>query len=158
MNTDFRLSPMNLTQDKTLFLRCYRAAWICAHGSLLGFDEQAVLMGAASRAYTSSRALQKLVVHGQFAGILALDEKRETKKGLLWISFLFIEEKYRKQGWGRILIEAAADRGRELGRKELQLCVSRTNSALGFYDKLGFTVCGTEPGAAEELLKLHKII
>ncbi len=155
MNTDFRMEPMDLEAERDLFLRCYRAAWICAHGSLLGFHEPSILEGARIRAASSPKALQKLTLGGKFGGILALDERRGRELGLCWLSFLFVEDSLRRQGLGRLLIDAAAKRARELGRKELQLCVARTNPALGFYEKLGFTVCGTEPGAIEPLLKLH---
>ena len=150
-----RWSPFDLEAETALFLRCYRSAWLCAHGSLLGFEENATLMGARYRASTSPKALQKLTVGEQFGGILALDERRGKRQGICWISFLFVEEKFRRQGLGRVLIGAAAERAKELGREELQLCAAKNNPALGFYEKLGFTVCGTEPGALEPLLKLR---
>lgn len=155
MNEDFRLSSFDLQKEKVLFLRCYRAAWICAHGNLVGFHENSTLEGAAYRASTSSKALQKLTVGDRFAGILALDERRGKEQGFCWISFIFVEDTLRKQGVGRYLIQSAKARAIELGRKELQLCVAKTNPALGFYEKLGFTVCGSEPGAIEPLLRLH---
>lgn len=155
MNEDFRLSAFDLQAEKTLFLRCYRAAWLCAHGSLAGFHERSVLEGAAYRASTSPKALQKLTLQGRFAGLLALDERRGRAQGYCWISFLFVEDSLRRHGLGRFLIAAAAERARELGRRELQLCTARGNPALGFYEKLGFTVCGTEPGALEPLLRLR---
>ena len=155
MNDDFRLMPLDLDRDKALFLRCYRSTWIAAHGSLLGFNEKATLEGARYRAATSPKALQKLTVGGEFAGILALDERRGRQKGICWVSFLFVEEKHRQRGIGKYLIRTAMERGKELGRAELQLCTAKTNPALGFYDKLGFTVCGTEEGALEPLLVLR---
>ena len=155
MNAVFSFSSFDLEAEQALFLRCYRAAWLCAHGSLLGFSEKATLEGARCRASTSPKALQKLTVDGAFGGILALDERRGKRQGICWISFIFVEDQLRRQGLGRALIRAAADRARELGRSELQLCVARTNPALAFYDALGFTVCGTEPGALEPLLKLR---
>ena len=155
MNGDFRLKAMDLSREKALFLRCYRAAWIAAHGSLLGFHEKTVFESACYRAASSQKALQKLTVNGNFGGILALDERRGRNEGICWVSFLFVEEKMRRQGLGRFLICAAMERGKELGRTELQLCTARTNPALGFYEKLGFSVCGTEEGALEPLLVLR---
>ncbi len=158
MNVDFTLTPLDLEADQALFLRCYRSAWLCAHGSLLGFSDKATLEGARYRAATSSKALQKLSVNGAFGGILALDERRGRNEGSCWISFIFVEDSLRRKGLGRILINAAAERAGELGRNQLQLCVARTNPALGFYERLGFTVCGTEPGAIEPLLKLRLML
>lgn len=155
MNRDFRLEPMDLDKEKELFLRCYRAAWLCAHGSLLGFSNKSTLEGARYRSATSPHALQKLTVDGNFAGILALDEGRGRLQGYCWISFLFVEDTLRKQGLGRFLIQAALHRAKELGRGEIQLCVAPSNPAIGFYEKLGFTLCGHEPGAIEPLLILH---
>ena len=151
MNEDFRLMPMDPDRESALFLRCYRAAWLCAHGSLLGFSESSTLEGARYRASSSPRALQKLTIGGEFAGILALDERRGRQQGYCWVSFLFVEEKFRRQGVGKYLLRAAMERGIELGRQELRLCAAKTNPAMGFYEKLGFTVCGTEPGALEPL-------
>lgn len=155
MNGNFVLQAFDLDAESALFLRCYRAAWLCAHGSLLGFAEKATLEAARYRAASSPKALQKLTLDGEFAGLLALDERRGKREGYCWLPFLFVEEKYRRRGLGRALIEAAAVRAKELGRTELRLCVARNNPALEFYGKLGFTVCGTEPGALEPLLVLR---
>ena len=154
MNGNFHLTTLDLEREKQLFLRCYRAAWLCAHGSLLGFNEKATLEGARYRASTSPKALQKLTISGEFAGILALDERRGRGEGFCWVSFLFVEERFRRQGVGQYLIRAAMERGKELGRGSLRLCAAKTNPAMGFYERLGFTVCGTEEGALEPLLVL----
>ena len=155
MNENFHLVTLDLDREKALFLRCYRGAWIAAHGSLVGFSEQATMKGARYRASASPGALQKLTIGGEFAGILALDERRGQREGFCWVSFLFVEEKFRRQGVGKYLLCAAMERGKELGRGELRLCAAKTNPAMGFYEKLGFTVCGTEPGVVEPLLILR---
>ena len=151
MNENFRLVPLDLEREKALYLRCYRSAWIAAHGSLVGFHEQTIMEGSLYRASSSPQALQKLTIGDEFGGILALDERRGRREGICWVSFLFVEEKFRRQGVGTYLIRAAMERGTELGRTELQLCAAQTNPAMGFYEKLGFTVCGREPGATGPL-------
>lgn len=155
MNENFHLVTLDLDREKALYLRCYRSAWIAAHGSLVGFHEPTIMEGSLYRASSSPRALQKLTVGDEFGGILALDERRGRREGFCWVSFLFVEEKFRRQGVGRYLICAAMERGKELGRKELQLCAAKSNPAMGFYEKLGFTVCGREPGVLEPLLVLR---
>jgi GNAT superfamily N-acetyltransferase len=48
------------------------------------------------------------------------------------------------KGYGKILINAVADKTREAGKALLELNVNRHNNAKSFYEKMGFTVACNE--------------
>lgn len=150
-----RFASFDLDENRELFLCCYADTWQLAHGSLEGFDSESIYRSSFIRAAASPEALLGMWSGQEFLGLLAFDERRGRKDRLLWISFLYIVPEHRKEGLGRLLIERAVRRARDLGRTELQLCTARGNSALSFYEALDFRVCGTEPGALEPLLKLR---
>ena len=156
VNYDLRYAPLDTKKDKELYLRCYRDAWLSAHGSLRGFDERACWRGAVLRAADSPEALTAAWRGEDFAGILALDERRGAERGIGWIAFLYVAEELRGHHCGIQLIGTAATRYRALGRKCLRLTVAPSNPALGFYRWAGFTQAGTEPGAVEPLLVMER--
>lgn len=157
-DSNLRFERMDVEKERRRFLDCYEDAWLCAHGSLLGFDEMACWLGAVCRAKSSERAVQSAWKGEDFAGILALDELRGEQHGYGWVSFLYLRPEMRGEGMGIQLVGEAVSRFRELGRKRLRLCTAANNPALGFYEHLGFVRCGTEPGALEPLLLLEKEI
>ena len=145
--------------DREVYLRCYGEAWELAHATREGFDAERTWLWALWRAGVSDQAVRMAYFpDGRFAGILALDEKRSAADGVLWVSFLFVEGTERGTGLGRALLGAAEARARELGRSRLALCTAKMNSALRFYEHLGFLRTGTEPGALEALIVLEKEI
>ena len=54
------------------------------------------------------------------------------------------------------MMEKAASRYAAMGRRSLRLTVAPGNSALAFYEKLGFRRVGAEPGALEDLYVMDK--
>ena len=92
----------------------------------------------------------------EFAGLIALDERRGAREGVGWISFCYLAPAFRGRGLGVQLLGAAVSRCRELGRERLCLSVARDNPALGVYERWGFRPSGTEPGALEPLLRMEK--
>ena len=153
---DLRYTPFDTKTGKELYLRCYRDAWRTAHGSLRGFDENACWRGAVLRAADSPAALTAAWRDEDFAGILALDERRGAGRGIGWIAFLYIVPELRRHRCGIQLIGTAAARYRALGRRCLRLTVAPSNPALGFYRWAGFAEADTEPGALEPLLVMEK--
>lgn len=150
-----RYEPFDLENGRELYLACYRDAWCLAHGSLEGFDEDACWRGALLRAADSPEALLAAYRHETFTGILALDERRGRAAGKGWISFCYITPESRGIRCGIQLIGTAVARYRSLGRKSLCLTVAPSNPARGFYEHVGFTAVGTEPGAVEPLLVME---
>jgi probable phosphoglycerate mutase len=160
-----RYEPYDLENGRELYLRCYRDAWQIAHGSLTGFDEDACWRGAVARAVDSPESLLAAYRGPNFAGILALDERRGRSSGKGWISFCYITPENRGCRFGIQLIGSAVARYRALGRKSLCLTVAQGNPARGFYEKAGFVVKTTEvlaipvanrPGGLAQLLETLK--
>lgn len=148
---DLRYTPFDTENGKELYLRCYRDAWQTAHGSLAGFDAAACWNGALFREHEAPGSLTAAWLGEEFAGILALDEKRGARSGIGWIGFCYIVPERRGKGGGAQLIGCAVSRYRALGRRVLRLTVAPENPALGFYEALGFARVGTERGAREDL-------
>ncbi len=153
---DLRYTPFDVKNGKELYLRCYRDAWRAAHGSLRGFDEYSCWQGAVFRSKDSPAALTAAWRDEEFAGVLALDERRGADRGVGWIAFLYVEPELRGHRCGIQLVGTAAARYRELGRRCLRLTVAPSNPALGFYRWAGFSRVDTEPGAVEPLLVMEK--
>ena len=56
-----------------------------------------------------------------------------------WINYLAVAPEYRRQGFGRRMIDAAEVRLRELGCPKINLQIRRSNAqAVNFYRSLGF--------------------
>jgi ribosomal protein S18 acetylase RimI-like enzyme len=64
-----------------------------------------------------------------------------------WLEDLFVSESARGGGHGRALVEAAFDSARARGCRRMELDVNEQNeSALCFYESLGFTMQPKPPG------------
>ena len=118
--------------------------------------ESACWQGAALRAKDSPAALTAAWRDEDFAGVLALDERRGAGRGIGWIAFLYVTPEFRGHRCGIQLIGTAAARYRARGRRCRRLTVAPSNPALGFYRGAGFTQADTEPGAVEPLLVMEK--
>ena len=150
-----RFVPMDPAQYPGLYLACYRNAWQGAHGSLAGFNETACRLAVLDRARKHpGSVLEVRGADGEFAGFLAMDDRRDKKAG--WIVFLYVPEELRGRGIGRAMLEESASRYTAMGRRVLRLTVAPGNSALAFYEKLGFCRIGSEPGALEDLYVMEK--
>lgn len=89
------------------------------------------------------------------------DTDMETKIGVLWYSVnteidraylyhIYIEEAYRKKGYGTRVLEELQIRVKELGMNSLALSVFGSNdAAVNLYKKLGYTTSS---------ISMHKII
>jgi diamine N-acetyltransferase len=108
----------------------------------LPFDEQAV-----------AAVWEQFLRHGEFgrAWLLCIDNKPvgyviltlgfsfEYRGQEAFIDELYVEEGYRRQGFGQRAMEFAAERARSLGVNVIHLEVDRTNvAALELYRRLGY--------------------
>lgn len=60
---------------------------------------------------------------------------------------LHLHQKYRKKGYGRILLNAMIERSRDMGLKNLIAGISRDNTgSLAFFDKMSFKMVGIFEG------------
>ena len=146
--------PYDFAEGKERYLACYRDAWRGAHGSLAGFNETACALAAADRIRRDPGSLLEVRLGDRFAGILAMDDRRERRSG--WIAFCYVAKELRRRGVGRAMISRAEERYAAMGRRYLRLTVAPANPALAFYEKLGFRRAGTEPGATEDLYVMEK--
>ena len=152
---DLWFEPFDVRKGRELYLSCYRDAWRQAHGDLQGFDPEACWRGAVVRAGDSPAALTAARRGEDFAGVLALDERRGSGQGIGWIAFLYVIPELRRRRCGAQLMGEAVARFRSLGRRAVRLTVARGNPALEFYKRIGFVSVGTEPGAVEPLLVME---
>ncbi len=152
---DLRYRPFDPDRDTELYLDCYRDAWRTAHGSLEGFDAEGCRLHALYRSIDAPGSLSIALLENEFAGVLALDERRGKKDGIGWISFLYVVPELRRHHCGIQLIGTAVMRFRALGRTSMRLTVAPENPAVGFYEKEGFRRVGTAPGALGELLVME---
>ncbi|MBR6114785.1 MAG: GNAT family N-acetyltransferase [Oscillospiraceae bacterium] len=148
--------PFDMRGGKARYLACYRDAWRIAHGSLSGFDENACWNGARTRAAESPESVMEMRRNGEFAGILALDDRRGAWRGYGWIAFFYVAPPLRGRGLGRAMLDRAEEHFAALGRRAVRLTVAPGNPALGFYERTGFVRAGTEPGALEPLYVMEK--
>ena len=148
-----RFVPFDFVGGRERYLACYRDAWRIAHGSLAGFNETACWLAAAERGTKYPGSLLEVRWEDDFAGVLAMDDRREKKTG--WIVFCYVTEAYRRRGIGRAMLQRAAERYAAMGRRALRLTVAPGNPAVGFYERLGFRRVGSESGALEVLFVME---
>ena len=153
-----RFVPYDLENGRERYLDCYRDTWRIAHGSLNGFDAEAAWDTAARRGSQDPGSVLTALAGEEFAGVLAMDDRRGRFTGRGWIAFLYLCPEYRGMGLGRQLMDEAERHFKALGRKVLRLTVARDNPAVGFYRALGFRRTGWTPGALEDLMVMEKRI
>ena len=151
-----RLEAMNPSAEKELYCRCYENTWMASHGNLKGYIPSIYLSSAKTHATLDPGSVMKLILDGQFAGIIELDPERGAKEGSGWISLLYVEPAFRDRRLGMQLIGHAVAWSRRRDRSKLQLHVSETNeTALAFYKQAGFTIAEKEAGVGGDLYRME---
>lgn len=95
--------------------------------------------------FLSSDRLHEMFLNGEYRMLLATENDRivgaiSLRNGNL-LSLLFVRDEVQSRGVGRALIESLCGRLQETGVKSL--VVKAAPGAVGFYEKCGFTACGT---------------
>lgn len=154
--SNLRIEPMDLEQDAELYCECYADSWRAAHGSLIGFASTPYLESAKRMAARDSAYVSKFYYGEEFAGIVELDPELMSYLGSGWLSFCYLTPKFRHQGYGAQLVGQAVSVFRKQGRSNLRLHVAQTNeSAIRFYEKLGFRHISTDKGMICPLLLME---
>jgi ribosomal protein S18 acetylase RimI-like enzyme len=106
-----------------------------------GFDEgvfRTVLLGAARKNPDCIRVLE---ADGKAVGYVWLKVMRTSVGTFGRVQHVFVEDKFRKRGLGKKLMESAEEYLRSRGIKKMKLSVTATNeTALSFYEELGYKV------------------
>ena len=133
------LYPMDPSEEKKLYIDCYRDAWISVHGDALDFNGSFYWKRAIEHHKAHPEAVMKAYAGPDFAGLVDLDPQHSAEEGVGWISLCYLRPEFRGQHLGVQLIGHAIVTYRDLGRKVLRLNVSKKNTtAIGFYTRFGF--------------------
>ena len=153
-----RDEPFNPEDDPELYSACYRDAWQEAHGgSLIGYDEDAILRAALEHHQTYPGAIRKFYLDEKFAGLIDCNVNHGAHAGYGWISLLYLTKEFRGKGYGVQLLARAIVLYKQLGRLSIRLHTAASNTnALAFYQREGFSLLQTEPAASGTLLLMEK--
>jgi predicted N-acetyltransferase YhbS len=78
---------------------------------------------------------------GKLAGVAILDNKFIGRdKNQLQLKFLHISRDHRGQGLGKKLFQAAGEKARELGAKQMYISATPSENTVNFYMRLGAVV------------------
>ena len=116
-------------------------------------------IASAKRHYAADKRaiLKAFRSDGELAGIIETDPERSKGASVGWVSLVYIKEPLRGMGLGTQLIGRAITNYEMLGREKVRLHVSSENEkAISFYENLGFTVLGSEPGSGAPLYLMEK--
>ena len=135
--------PLDPNSEGELYKEFYAASWRAAHGDLKGFNAETYLASARLHYAADKRAILKAYrSNGELAGLVETDPERSKGAGIGWVS---------------LVIGRAITNYEMLGREKIRLHVSSKNvNAVRFYENLGFTVLGSEPGAGAPLYLMEK--
>ena len=150
--------PLDPNREPELYTELYAASWKAVHGDLKGFYPDTYLASAKRHFAADGHAILKgFRSDGELAGIIETDPERSKGALVGWVSLVYIKEQLRGMGLGTQLVGRAITNYEMLGREKLRLHVSSENAAaIKFYEGLGFTVLGSEPGAGAPLYLMEK--
>lgn len=155
-SSGLRFLPLDLEENKDLYLDCYGDAWRDAHGSEHGFDRKRYAAAAGAR-HVNSGTLMRALRGEEFVGLLELDEHRGASEGAGWVSLCYVVPAQRGRQFGIQLMGQAASYFRRRGRSSLRLTVAEDNEqAAGFYRHIGFSEVGQADGALGRLLVMER--
>ena len=146
-------------EESEYYTRCYRDAWLCAHGSEQGFRPEVYLKRASAHHAFDREAVLKILDGEESVGLMDLDTEKGKERGIGWISLLYLREDYRGRGCGIQLLGRALEAYERRGRRAVQLTVAQENTpAVAFYEKNGFHRISAEKGAGGVLLLMERIL
>lgn len=141
------------------FLQAQRETRLRLYGASERSEEEALLKRAQERAKEHPECTLCAMLEDQRMGILHMDLDRDADKGTGHISFCYINEGYRRRGFGVQLLGQAVATYRPLGRNYLRLhCAPNNEMAQHFYRRYGFYKAGEHLGSCGSVDLLEKYI
>jgi N-acetylglutamate synthase-like GNAT family acetyltransferase len=138
------------TTDVEAILQIAHQTWWPTYEPLLGKEQVAYMLGELYTAGKITRQIEEKLqtfllltedgVPVAFAAYSPHDEDAEIYK----LHKLYCLPVTQGKGYGKILINAVADKTKEAGKGTLDLNVNRYNNAKSFYEKMGFAVVREE--------------
>ena len=151
--------PVDLEQDRDLYLSARKDAWQSAHGADAPFDEAGCLTAAREHQNQSPRNLSFAMAGDQVVGVLELDSHRDEESQAGCIVFSYIVPEMRERNLGVQLIGEAVSCFRPLGRSKLRLhCAPCDREQQDFLRRYGFEKAGEEQTSPVFLDILEKSI
>ena len=151
--------PLDMSQERELYLEARREAWHTVHGDGPYFDGEGFLRDARDHLQRTPWGGPCAMQGDRVAGIVQLDPERYAQDNAGYIPFCYIMPDLRAKGLGVQLIGQAVSIYRPLGRDKLRLrCATYNTPAQHFYAKYGFYKIGEEQGSRVPLDILEKYI
>lgn len=134
------------TADVEAILQIAHQTWWPTYEPLLGKEQVAYMLGEL---YTTEKIGKQIAEKQQTFLLLTEDGQsvafaayspREEDAEIYKLHKLYCLPATQGKGYGKILINAVADKTREAGKNTLDLNVNRYNNAKSFYEKMGFEV------------------
>ncbi|MBB5397234.1 GNAT family N-acetyltransferase [Mucilaginibacter sp. AK015] len=134
------------TADVEAILQIAEQTWWPTYEPLLGKEQVAYMLGelySADKISTQIKEQQQtfllLIEDGQPVAFAAYSP-REEDADIYKLHKLYCLPTTQRKGYGKILINAVADKVIQAGKTILDLNVNRYNNAKSFYEKMGFEV------------------
>lgn len=153
-----RHEELDPASDPGYYKECYRDAWHLAHGgNMKAFHADVYFRSALEHYRACSGSVLKLLSGDDPAGLVDLDVERGRHAGYGWISFLYLKPEFRGKGYGIQALARAIMLYKQLDRRSVRLTVAASNTAaVRFYEKYGFRILSSEPGAEGPLYLMEK--
>ncbi|TWR30542.1 GNAT family N-acetyltransferase [Mucilaginibacter pallidiroseus] len=136
--------------DVNAILQIAEQTWWPTYSSILSKEQIAYML---STIYAEDKITAQLAKHEQTFLILieegtpvafAAYSPREEDADVYKLHKLYCLPVTQGKGYGKVLINAVADKTKEAGKHVLELNVNRYNNAKSFYEKMGFVVAYEE--------------
>ena len=134
------------TTDVEAILQIAHQTWWPTYEPLLGKEQVAYMLGELYTPEKITRQIEEkqqtflLLTEDGHSVAFAAYSPREEDADIYKLHKLYCLPVTQGKGYGKILINAVADKVTEAGKSTLDLNVNRYNDAKSFYEKMGFEV------------------
>jgi ribosomal protein S18 acetylase RimI-like enzyme len=82
-------------------------------------------------------------IEAQTIGVMGLYQQVDSQNDVAWVGWFGIRPQFRRQGWGKIMIEQLKKYARQFGFQQLWVYTNSPNlAAVSFYESSGFVKLG----------------